>query len=54
MVLQPTFRLTEDRCLWLVPSQTRPGIKHRVFYGSRPTCACEDFIRHAGLVPPIA
>lgn len=48
MVLQPTFRLTEDRAIWLVPSQTMPGVKYRVFYGSRPTCTCEDCRLHGG------
>jgi transposase len=47
MALSPQFRIEDDdRGLWTVPSQERPGRHYRVFYGSAQTCTCEDFQRH--------
>jgi len=47
MALSAKYRIEDDdRGLWTVPSQDRAGRHYRVFYGSAPTCTCEDFQRH--------
>jgi hypothetical protein len=40
--------ITKKGAVWLVPSQTRPGVKYKVTTDNKPTCTCADFRNNGG------